>query len=542
MAKVTLKEYSQNDQWLFPPSIGSFVPQNSPARLVSDIVDQLDITEVMDTYSGGGTSSYHPRMMLKVIFFGYMNNIYSCRKIEKQMSENVLYMWLSGNQHPDFRTINDFRSKHLKTTINRLFVQVVVMLCEMGCLSLREAYIDGTKVESRANRYTFVWRKSVEKNRKKLEAKIRSILSQIEEGIAQDNQTDDDPTTPINSDELKERIAKINRENLSKADAKSLKTLENKMLPKLQEYEQKMSALGERNSYSKTDPDATFMRMKEDAMNNGQTKPGYNVQIATENQYIVNMQMYWNPTDTTTLPDFLLHGKELTGIMPRECCADSGYGSEENYEFMLQNDIAAYVKYNWFHKEQHRPLRDDPFRQENLYYNKEENYYVCPMGQHMTLVGVTRKVSDNGFASYSHKYRAQRCTGCPLRSQCYKSKAEQRTIEVNHNLNEHKRKAREMLTSEEGLRHRSRRPIEPEAVFGQIKFDWHYRRFRHKGKDKVYMDFAILAMAHNLRKFMRKAQNELMERVFAHLLRLCKPDCPHTALLEPNNRIYRIAA
>ena len=209
---------------------------------------------------------------------------------------------------------------------------------------------------------------------------------------------------------------------------------------------------------------------------------------------------------------------------------------------MLQNDIAAYVKYNWFHKEQHRPFRDDPFRQENLHYNREEDYYVCPMGQHMRLAGVTRRVSDNGFVSYSHKYRAQRCTGCPLRSQCYKSKAEQRTIEVNHNLNEHKRKAREMLTSEEGLRHRSRRPMEPEAVFGQIKYDWNYRRFRHKGKDKVYMDFAILAMAHNLRKLMRKTKNEIVERVLAHLLRLCKRNWPHTALLEPNNRNYRITA
>lgn len=215
---------------------------------------------------------------------------------------------------------------------------------------------------------------------------------------------------------------------------------------------------------------------------------------------------------------------------------------EENYEFMLQNDIAAYVKYNWFHKEQHRSFRDDPFRQENLYYNKEKDYYVCPMGQHMTLVGVTRNVSDNGFVSYSHKYRAQRCTGCPLRSQCYKSKAEQRTIEVNHNLNEHKRKAREMLMSEEGLRHRSRRPIEPEAVFGQIKFDWHYRRFRHKGKDKVYMDFAILAMAHNLRKLMRKAQNELMEGSISNLSRLYKPNRPHIMLVRANNRNFRIAA
>ena len=160
----------------------------------------------------------------------------------------------------------------------------------------------------------------------------------------------------------------------------------------------------------------------------------------------------------------------------------------------------------------------------------------------MTQVGVKRKVSDNGFASYTHRYRAQRCTGCPLRSLCYKSKAEQRTIEVNHNLNEHKRKAREMLTSEEGLRHRSKRPIEPEAVFGQIKFDWHYRRFRHKGKDKVYMDFAILAMAHNLIKFMRKAQNGPMEKSCLHLLRKFKPNRPRITLLGARNSNYRIAA
>lgn len=176
------------------------------------------------------------------------------------------------------------------------------------------------------------------------------------------------------------------------------------------------------------------------------------------------------------------------------------------------------------------------------YCNKEEDYYVCPMGQHMTLVGVTRKVSDNGFASCSHKYRAQGCTGCPLRSQCYKSKTGQRTIEVNHNLNEHKRKAREMLTSEEGLRHRSQRPIEPEAVSGQLKFDWHYRRFRHKGKDKVYMDFAILAMTHNLRKLMRKAQNELIDGLLKHLSRQCKSNRPHITLVGTNNRNFRIAA
>ena len=471
MSKLQFKFYNQVQGELFPSFLGEKIPQTHHVRLLSGIVDALDITDLLETYKSFGCPAYHPRMLLKVVFYAYMNNIYSCRKIEDALKYHLHYMWLSGSQTPSFSTVNRFRSEHMKDAVNKLFSQVVTLLVDMGQITLEEQYIDGTKIESAANKYTFVWKKTVEKNKAKLEEKIKNILSQIDEGIAQDNAPDAD-TMPdvIDSRLLARKIEELNEQNrqlphetkeekqAARAKAKVAKKLK-KHQEKLEEYERHLETLGPRNSYSKTDTDATFMRMKEDAMYNGQTKPGYNVQIATENQYIVNMQMYWNP-----------------------------------------------------------------------------------MGQHMTLAGVTRKVSDNGFASYSHKYRAQRCTGCPLRPQCYKSKAEQRTIEVNQNLNGHKRRAREMLTSEEGLRHRSRRPIEPEAVFGQIKFDWHYRRFRHKGKDKVYMDFAILAMAHNLRKLMRKTQNELMERVFAHLLRLCKPDCPHTALLEPNNRIYRIAA
>ena len=544
MAKIVFKSYNPNDNLLLPPCLGDYLPQNHPARVISAIVDRLDISEIVSGYAGGGTSSYNPRMLLKIIVYAYLNNVYSGRQMEKLLVENIAYMWLSGMQTPDFRTINIFRSKRLANKFDDIFTQIVLLLHDEGLVSLKVQYIDGTKIESVANKYTFVWKGSTEKNKAKLENNVREVLKAAETALAMENAEEKKELSSAEMAKRADRILKkMDEDGIS--DKKMRKTVEkvkSESAPKMKEYEDKLDILGDRNSYSKTDPDATFMRMKEDAMNNGQTKPGYNVQISTENQYIVNMQMYWNPTDTTTLPDFLLHGRELTGVMPKDCTADSGYGSEENYEFMLQNDIAAYVKYNWFHKEQHRPFRDDPFRQENLYYNKEKDYYVCPMGQHMTLVGVTRKVSDTGFVSYSHKYRAQRCTGCPLRPQCYKSKAEQRTIEVNHNLNEHKRKVREMLTSEEGLRHRSRRPIEPEAVFGQIKFDWHYRRFRHKGKDKVYMDFAILAMAHNLRKLMRKAQNELMEGSVSNLSRLYKPNRPHIMLVRANNRNFRIAA
>ena len=187
MAKISFKEYNQNQVVLFPPSIDSLIPEDSPVRLVNHIVDELDLSQINFGYKGCGTSSYHPRMLLKVLFYGYLNNVYSCRKIESQLEQNIHYIWLSGNQHPNFRTINNFRSLRLKTSVHKLFVQLVYMLVDMGYITLKEVYVDGTKIESKANRYSFVWRKSVEKNKAKLESKIRAILSQIDEGIAQDN-------------------------------------------------------------------------------------------------------------------------------------------------------------------------------------------------------------------------------------------------------------------------------------------------------------------------------------------------------------------
>ena len=305
MAKIAIKEYIQGQTTLFPQSLDERIPENAPVRVVNYVVDRLDLTEVMSTYKGGGCSCYSPRMLLKVLFFAYMNNIYSCRKIEALMEWDVRYMWLSGDQHPDFRTVNRFRSEHLKETIDGLFSQVVVLLVEEGYVSLREQYVDGTKIESKSNKYRFVWRKSVEKSKAKLERKIKAVLAEIEKGIAGDNAADDDNSTPMDSRRLKERIDELNkarREKWSKEEKRMMKELEEKMLTKLQEYEEHLEIMGDRNSYSKTDHDATFQHMKEDAMGNGQLKPGYNLQIGTENQFVTNYALYPNPTDTLTLP------------------------------------------------------------------------------------------------------------------------------------------------------------------------------------------------------------------------------------------------
>lgn len=509
MAKPVFKEYNQGQVVLFPPSLDEKLPADSPARLVSQIIDNLDISRVVDTYKGGGSSAYHPRMMLKVVVFSYLSNIYSCRKIENALHDRLSFMWLSGNQTPDHNTINRFRSSHLKNTIHDIFTQVVKLPVDMEYLSLDIVYMDGTKIESRANRYTFVWRKSVEKNKAKLEEKIRKILEQVEEGIADDNRPDDEPPTPINSEELKKRIAAINRENRTKAEQKAIKTLENKHLPKLQEYENHLKVSGNRNSYSKSDNPATFMRMKDDHMKNGQLKPAHNVQTATENQFFTHYDFYPNPGDTLTLIPFLDGFKERYDKYPEKNVADAGYGSEENYEFMEDNQIEAYVKYNYFHKENSKKFKSNGFLVQNLYYNKEQDYYVCPMGQHMEKVGNTTRKSESGFVSHLSVYMAKNCNGCPLRGLCHTAKAERR-IEVNHNLNRHREKARELLTSEEGLLHRGRRPIEPEAVFGQSKSNKGYNRFRHFDEDspeKVMMDFAIFAIAFNVLKLHRKREN-----------------------------------
>lgn len=243
-------------------------------------------------------------------------------------------------------------------------------------------------------------------------------------------------------------------------------------------------------------------------MNNGQTKPGYNLQVSTENRFITDFALFPNPTDTLTLIPFLNSFPGRYHRLPSTVVADSGYGSEENYRFMEEAGMAAYVKYNRFHIEQRPHYKPDPFGSDSFHYNAEKDYYVCPMGQHMTRVGISHSKTASGYRSESVRYQAQNCRGCPLRCRCYKAKGDRRTIEVNHRLRRYKQKARRLLTSEEGLKHRGRRCMEPEAVFGQIKADMGYRRFRHFGKDKVTMDFAFLAIAFNLKKMCSKIRKQ----------------------------------
>ncbi|MEZ7873463.1 MAG: IS1182 family transposase [Bacteroidales bacterium] len=505
MAKVIFKSYKENDFLLLPPSLGDLVPQTHPARIVSRVIDHLDISSIESKYKGGGTSCYNPRMLIKILVYSYMCNTFSGRKIERQLKENIIYMWLSGYSTPDFRTLNLFRSQRLNGDFENIFAQVVELIHREGLVTLDVQYIDGTKIESVANKYTFVWKGAVDTYDERLKTKVDAVLRQAEKVISSD-EDQISTTTGMNADEFQRRVDNI-VEKIEKVPSemqKEIKKINKESLPKMKEYERHKEILQERGSYSKTDQDATFMRMKEDYMGNGQLKPGYNVQISTENQYITNYGIYQKPGDTTTLIDYLESFNRKYHRQSNEIVADSGYGSEQNYDYMLDNKIIPYVKYNYFHmdirKERKRP--SDAYKLTLPYYNNDEDYFVCSMGQHMTYIGNRSRKSETGHVGEYRKYMAQDCSKCPIKGVCTKAKGN-RIYEVNLNLMKQKKLVRELLTSERGLEHRSKRPIEPEAVFGQIKYNSGFKRFRLKSIPKVSVEFGLIALAHNLRKYAR---------------------------------------
>ena len=501
MAKIAFRNDNQKEILLFPPSLEEKIPATHSVRVVNTVIDNLNVDSILESYRGGGNSCFHPRQMLKILVYAYLNNIYSSRRIEQCLQENIYYMWLGGGITPDHRTINYFRGKRLKGCFDTLFTQIVELLHKEGFVSLQVQYIDGTKIESAANKYSFVWRGSVDKYDTRLREKADAILRDIEQVIEEDSK-DTTKDIELTTEEFSSRVERIKermqQDGMTKQQRRQIKELDS-AVEKMAEYDHKKEVLGSRNSYSKSDEDATFMRMKEDAMLNGQLKPGYNVQISTENQFITNYGIYQRPTDTGTLIDYLESFKERYGIKSKEVVADAGYGSEQNYNYMLENEMVPYVKYNYFHKEQKRKQRNNPYLQQNLIYDKEQDVFICPNNKTLIHTDTYTRTTELGYESKVDKYECEDCSDCPLKKECTKARGN-REIEVNHTLNEYKRQVRELLTSERGLYHRSKRPVEPEAVFGQIKDAHHFRRFRLRSLPKVNIEFGLIAMAHNLQK------------------------------------------
>jgi transposase len=506
--KVVFKQNNQHQLMAFPLTLDELIGADHPVRVVNAVLDKVDITALTSQYRPGGTSSYHPRMLLKVLVYAYINNIYSSRRIEEAVSNHIQYMWLAGMQKPDHNTINRFRSERLQKTLQPIFTQVVMLLCQEGLLNIKELYTDGTKIEASANRYTFVWGKSIQTNKEKIKTQLNDLW-QYARRVAASEMDDTDPFgfDKIEAQKVEQTIEKINEALKDKRVDKQVRQKLNyaaKHWPaNLKKYEGQQQLLGEhRSSYSKTDTDATFMRMKEDHMKNGQLKPAYNVQISTSNQYIASYSLHQNTTDTNTLIGHITQHIKSYKQKPSNITADAGYGSEQNYQWLENKRITAYIKHNQFDRMQNKTIKSkEPFAADRLSYDEKKNEYTCPIGEPMKHTGWKIRETKGGYAQVINTYQAKNCEGCFLREVCHRQQGN-RTIEVANNYRRLKQKAEKRLKTKQGIEKRKKRCYDTEPVFANIKHNHHFKRFMLRGIEKVTIETGLLALAHNLRKKM----------------------------------------
>ena len=338
------KEYTQGQIVLLPTDLEAQIPANHLVRVVNTTIEKMHLTTLLAQYKGGGTSSYHPKMLLKVLVYAYTQQVYSSRKIAKALRENIYFMWLSGNQHPDFRTINRFRSAVVKEVMEDIFTSVLELLIEEKYIKLENYFLDGTKIEANANKFSWVWAKSTQHYKKQLQEKVKELIGKIEQVNEAENSEYGErdleemgSDEPLDSQKLEQKIQELNQrlkaqsekpeepkaeaiqqeqplpteeqacapkkkrgrrgKTLQQKAEEALKKLEEDCLPRQKKYEEQERKLAGRNSYSKTDEDATFMRMKDDYMKNGQLKPGYNLQMGTEDQFVVGFSVHQRPGD-----------------------------------------------------------------------------------------------------------------------------------------------------------------------------------------------------------------------------------------------------
>ncbi|MHA7967594.1 IS1182 family transposase [Paenibacillus sp. CAU 1782] len=522
----TFKPYD-NKQAQMILDIEMYIPPHHVARVIDEMIEGIPDEQLFSHYAGGGRSSYHPKMMIKVMLYGYSQKVYSCRGIEKLLHENIPAMWLAAMQQPDFRTLNDFRGIRMKAFMDELFERMIQKLIADHYITMDNYFLDGTKIEADANKYSFVWKKSTLRFEAKLKEKVQETLAHIHKLTQQEASeyvVTDPEQLPIKLEEaavrleeqvecLTEQITRTPDREQRKAlrQARSackqpLKQIQEDFLPRLAKYDRQKACFGDRNSYSKTDPDATFMRMKEDHMKNGQLKPGYNVQMATENQFVLFYSLHQRPTDTRCL---IPHMEQLAASslpMPKTVIADAGYGSEENYLYAVGEEkdprFDFLIPYGSYMKEKTRRYKKDIRHASNWTYEEEDDRFICPNGRYVRFKKYQTKKNGSGLEQSFKIYECEDCKECPFKASCTKAKGN-RQVHWNTIWEELKAKAKRALEDDEKSAIYARRKVEVESVFGHIKGNRSFRRFSLRGLEKVHTEFGIVALAHNLLKAAR---------------------------------------
>jgi hypothetical protein len=392
--------------------------------------------------------------------------------------------------------------------MEELFYQLTEKLYEMGELTYQNLFVDGTKIEANANRYTFVWAKAVKKQLEKLETRIAKEVPAIAVRYQLPEYTSlEECLIWLTNLAAQLNLTFVSGKGKHKTQLQRDIELLTSFCERKEGYEEHKATLGKRKSYSKTDHDATFMRLKEDHMKNGQLKPAYNVQIGVESEYIIGLGLFPNPTDTTTLPAFLDRILEKSGHKIQNIVADAGYASEENYTYLEKNGQNAYIKPADHEIRKTRKYQRNLYRVENMLYDPETDSFTCPNGKKLYHTCERQRKSDNGFTETKQIYICESCAGCPHREKCFKGQYENRMISVSQTFSRQKREAEERISTPEGIRLRVNRSIQVEGAFGVLKEDYAFRRFLTRGKQKTETQFFLLAFAFNIRKLCARIES-----------------------------------
>ncbi len=514
------KDYKQGQQTsLFPINISDLIGEDHLVRQIDSVIEQINMSSFQGIFADRGASSYHPKMMLKVISYAYATKNFSSRTIAAMLRQDVTYMWLSGMQQPDFNTINRFRSVYLKDVLEEVFTQVLLFLREHEYITFENYFVDGTKIEADAGKYTHVWRKNAERYKASAQERVKELLREIDQLNAEEDLQFGDSDLPQfgengkpGSEEIKEAANSINEILKSKQQEISKKSVNkiNSRVRKLEEekgkiekYENQQTLLGNRNSYSKTDPGATMMRMK----GSDELRPGYNWQVSSENQFVTNYSVSQNASDVADFPEHLEKvAQRGERFIPDNYIGDAGYGSEENYEALEDKKINNYMKYSTYHTEQSKKHKANIFHKDNFTYDRDDDSYTCPNKKRLTYRETVEQYTQNGYKRMMRKYEGENCQGCPLKSECTKSKGN-RTIGVSVKWEEYKKQAKLNLESEKGYQLMKKRGWEIETFFGDLKHNLGYKRCRLRSKEKANIELAWLSISYNLRKLSQKRLN-----------------------------------
>lgn len=517
------KNYSLDQsgyQLKLPLNIETIIPEDDSVRLLSQFVEAMDLTDLYSTYER--INSVSPRTLLKIVLYSYMNGDYSSRSMELNCKRDINFMFLlEGASVPDHATFARFRSIHFAPCAKRILAEMSNALFDLGEISGETVFIDGTKIEAAANKYTFVWKKAVTKNQTKLLIKLADFVAECEQlyGL---KIVYGDTVKMKHVKKLRKKLYALKQsENVVFVHGigkrktplqKSIETLED-YLSRFKKYNHQIHICGGRNSYSKTDPDATFMRMKEDAMGNGQLKPAYNLQHGVDSEYITWLTIGPQPTDTTALIPFLKDAEEHLKFKYKNITTDAGYESEENYAFLEENGQLSYIKPANYEISKTRRYKKDIGKIENMEYDAESDVYICRNAKRLTPEHVRHSKSKTGYVSEKTIYKCEDCNGCPYKAECIKGnncktplEERTKTLQAARTFLKYRQEDLKRILSDEGIVLRINRSIQAEGSFGDLKQDMQFRRYVSKGTSNVLAESILLAMTRNINKLHNKIQ------------------------------------